>query len=358
MFLSQVVICGAGDWGYLAYWDYCKGSDVLAFVDINNRYKKDIVKTNVQVQSIDYLSTVSKSTQIVVAIENPDERNHAISTMLSLGFSLFKVYSPPVGLNEAEYIKKVSLDRAVSVLKELTDNRSINLSEFLLNETRGGGAFFLKELTFMPGGSGIFDYALLYSIARMYNCKKYLEIGTYIGESINILTDICDELHSITAKPGEPYSMRNWCKNRNIPDYSERLTYSPKIVHHYGDSKTFDYNRIPQDIDLYFIDGDHSFFGVYFDTLNIFKYRKPDSIVVWHDFKNADSQIINEVAWAVKTALSPEDWKNVFCFDMNMCGIYLPINLQRDFTFSQKLEYTESPQDLFCYDITFSVHKR
>ncbi|MBR1421470.1 MAG: hypothetical protein IJ575_10525 [Selenomonadaceae bacterium] len=137
--MNQVVICGAGDWGYLAYWDYCKGSDVLAFVDINNRYKKDIVKTNVPVQSMDYLQTISKETQIVVAIENPDERNHAISTMLSLGFSLFKVYSPPSGLNEVEFIKKASLDRAASVLKELTDHHSINLSEFLMNETRGGG---------------------------------------------------------------------------------------------------------------------------------------------------------------------------------------------------------------------------
>ena len=144
--MNQIVICGAGDWGYLAYWDYCKGSDVLAFVDINNRYLKDIVKTNVQVQSIDYLSKVEKSTQIVVAIENPDERNHAISTMLSLGFSLFKVYSPPAGLNEAEYIKKLSAERCISIYKDLTENRSLNLGEFILkNESRGGGATIFKR---------------------------------------------------------------------------------------------------------------------------------------------------------------------------------------------------------------------
>ncbi|MBR1421469.1 MAG: class I SAM-dependent methyltransferase [Selenomonadaceae bacterium] len=206
----------------------------------------------------------------------------------------------------------------------------------------------------MIGGSGVFDYALLYSLARKFNCKKYLEIGTYIGVSINILTDICDELHSITAEPGAPYSMKNWCKARNIPDYSERLTYSPKIVHHYGDSKTFNFNSIPQNIDLYFIDGDHSFNGVYCDTINVFKHRKPKSIVVWHDFKGGN----REVAWAVKSALSPEEWKNVFCFDMNICGIYLEPEYQRDLKFNN-VHWTEERQDLWCYDLEIkNIHTR
>lgn len=197
------------------------------------------------------------------------------------------------------------------------------------------------------------DYALLYSLARKYNCKRYLEIGTYIGTSINILTDLCDELHSLTFEPSQSVGTINRLKKFNIPYYGDRLAYSPKIVHHYGDSKVFDFNSIPQNIDLYFIDGDHSFNGVYCDTINVFKHRKPDSIVVWHDFKSDR----HEVAWAVKTVLSPEDWKNVFCFDMNICGIYLPPELQSDFTF-RKLQYTEEPQELWCYDVTLIPTKR
>ena len=145
--MNQIVICGAGDWGYLAYWDYCKGSDVLAFVDINNRYLKDIVKTNVPVQSMDYLQTISKETQIVVAIENPDERNHAISTMLSLGFTLFKIYIPPENRDEKTFLKQATAVKAKAVVDELRDGHSLNLGEFLLNETRGGGAVNSTERT-------------------------------------------------------------------------------------------------------------------------------------------------------------------------------------------------------------------
>ena len=51
-----------------------------------------------------------------------------------------------------------------------------------------------------------------------------------------------------------------------MPNYSGRLAYSDKIKHFYVNSQTFDFETINDEIDLYFIDGDHSYEGVYNDT--------------------------------------------------------------------------------------------
>lgn len=182
-----------------------------------------------------------------------------------------------------------------------------------------------------------------------------MEIGTYIGESLKAASDICEECYSITAPVDAPYHMRNWCRERNLPDFSDRLANDDNVIHYYCDSKKFDWSKIPNDIDLYFIDGDHSYNGVYVDTKNVFAHKKPNSIVIWHDFKNANSWDMNSgVAVAVKDAIGDE-FENVFCVDNNMCGIYLPKSIQNDFEM-KPCSYTEAPQEMFFYECDIKVH--
>lgn len=50
--------------------------------------------------------------------------------------------------------------------------------------------FSCKELTFFAGGSQILDYVFLKTIALISNAKEYLEVGTYIGESINVMSEL------------------------------------------------------------------------------------------------------------------------------------------------------------------------
>lgn len=92
-----------------------------------------------------------------------------------------------------------------------------------------------QELTFMSGNSLVLDYAFLKVLVKCYNCKTYLKIGIYIGESIDILTDCCEKLYSITAPVGASYSMKKWCKQHDIPDYRERLAYSERIMQLWSD---------------------------------------------------------------------------------------------------------------------------
>lgn len=211
-------------------------------------------------------------------------------------------------------------------VKEELDKRTIDLGEFLQSGTT---EIKCKELTFMLGGSQVLDYVFLVRVAEMFGCKGYLEIGTYIGESINVLSDYCEKLYSVTAPPDSCYGMIHFCKYYDIPHYSERLAYSDKITHYYVDSKCFDFSKVAEDVDLYFIDGDHSYGGVYNDTKNIFATKKEDAIVVWHDFKRL-SLYRPEVIHAVKDALGAE-FDNVYVTNNNICGIYIPKKYQNVF---------------------------
>jgi predicted O-methyltransferase YrrM len=52
----------------------------------------------------------------------------------------------------------------------------------------------------------------------------------------------------------------------------------------YGDSATFDFAPYEGAIDLFFIDGAHSYEYVRSDTLNALRCCRPGGIIVWHDF--------------------------------------------------------------------------
>lgn len=236
---------------------------------------------------------------------------------------------------------------SLSTKKEL-DLRTIDLGVFFSSCNN----LECKELTFIPGGSGVLDYMFIREIAKLINCKVYLEIGTYIGESINILTDICEKLYSITAEPGSKYSAKNFCLALNMPDYSDRLAGNKKVEHFYCDSKVFDFSRIRDKIDLYFIDGDHSYAGVYSDTKKVFESRVKDSVVIWHDVKSAKGYT-QQVVQAIKDALGDE-FENVHVTNNNLCGIYLPERLRGRFALFGGGYSKDLP--LYVYDTKLTIH--
>lgn len=243
--------------------------------------------------------------------------------------------------------------KATLIFRELNTSRCINLGKLLSNTYCG--EMLLEEIPYIYGGSGIMDYAFLKSLCKKYNISGYCEIGSYIGTSINIMSKICEKVYSITAAPGGEYSMASWCRDKNMPDYSERQAGGDNIIHYYEDSKYFDYKSIADNIDLYFIDADHSYNGVYCDTHNVFRTRKENSFVVWHDFMQIEADY--EVVVAIRDALGDE-FKNVYCVDNNMCAIYIPSAHKNDFPLTEKkyIPYDENPK-LFVYDTKIQIRK-
>lgn len=232
-------------------------------------------------------------------------------------------------------------------VKNGLNKRTIDLGDFLYKQNC---VFTCKELTFIPGGSGILDYIFIKTIAQISGVKEYLEIGTYIGESINNLSDCCEKLYSVTAAVDAPYSSRSGNRQLGLPDYTERLTNDKKVIHYFVDSKQFDFSKHRDTVDLYFIDGDHSYDGVLCDTKNIFANKKEDAIVIWHDFK-IDNQYRAETINAVKDVLE-KDFENVYVTNNNMCGIYIPKTRMEEFHFKMREMKYEENAPLYTYDIT------
>lgn len=330
--MERIVIYGAGNTGKSAYFYYKNRAECLFFVDSDEKKWGGEI-AGLAIKSPSVLQTL-KDVKVIIA-------------------SVFwrEILDEIKGIPGLEIVLYEAGSKAMSNVINFTDNietglreRTIDLGAFF----RKQGEIICKELTFMSGNSLVLDYAFLKVLAEMYDCKTYLEIGTYIGESINILTDCCRKLYSITAPLEAPYSMREWCKKRDIPDYSERLTYSEKITHFFEDSRMFDYSKIDTEIDLFFIDGDHRYEGVYADSKNIFSVKRENAIIVWHDFRDGELRFNEEVICAVKDAIGDE-FQKVYVTNCNCCGVYLPEAYIKDFKIKQ-LKYEDNTR-LYTYDV-------
>lgn len=324
--MEKIIIYGAGNTGKGAFYSLKNKYECFCFVDSDeNKWGKYI--EGIEIKSPSVLTQVNKM-KVIIASIYWREIYEKVKEINDLDIA---IYSPEVRFQLVDSTKK-ELDSRTIDIGELFEHKEITC----------------KEMTFMLGGSGILDYSFLKVIAEKYNCKTYLEIGTYIGESINVLSDCCEKLYSITAEKESSYSMKYWCMNKNIPDYSERLAKSSKIKHFYCDSKKFDYSQIDDKIDLFFVDGDHSYNGVYTDTMRIFKIKHEKSIIIWHDFRGGDYAYNYDVVKAVKDALG-EKFSNVYVTNKNMCGIYLPDEYINEYKLCE-LKYEEDA-DLFTADV-------
>lgn len=332
--MKNIYIWGAGEWGRQAYWYYKDRGNILGYIDTDRRKIDTYItlgRNIVKIFSPEILCN-NKFVTVIIAVK----QNNGIEAIVN-----------SFGIEDIVYFSIEQLEmRSAGIRKEVNESRSIDLGAFLseLEKIR-------INVSFIPFSSGVLDYAFIRAIALKYNVKKYLEIGTFIGESIKSVSDICEECYSITLAKEESNSCSKICEECDMPDFSNKLANDDNVKHFYIDAKEMDWSQISSDIDLYFIDGDHSYAGVYCDTKNVFAHRKKDSIVIWHDFKKrvpTFSDIGLAVPQAIKDALL-DDFKNVYCVNGNQCAIYLPKKYQKDFKL-RSLCYTKKEQPLYVYE--------
>lgn len=128
--------------------------------------------------------------------------------------------------------------------------------------------------------------------------KTIFEIGTYNG--FTTLHFACNspedcKIYTLDLPPDfEPKDNKDYSyddlmvvelskKNITRRVYKQDPT-GRKITELFGDSKTFDFSPYHGTIDLVFIDGNHSYRYVQFDTENAFRMLSPNGVIVWHDF--------------------------------------------------------------------------
>jgi predicted O-methyltransferase YrrM len=128
--------------------------------------------------------------------------------------------------------------------------------------------------------------------------RTIFEIGTSTGYSslflaansapdvqiwtLDLLTGDATTTTPLTARDRD---IAEWC-HRVEPCFVGHAL-GRKIHRLYGDSASFDFAPYRRSIDLFFIDGAHTYEYVRLDTLNALRCCHPGSVIAWHDFGRA-----------------------------------------------------------------------
>ena len=211
-------------------------------------------------------------------------------------------------VNKEEVINKYSLPEGLKTV-DITDL----VTE--LNET-------VSPYSSVDGGSTPIDLALLKGLARNLKDCNYLEIGTWMGESVSNVANVAKYCVTLNL-PDE--QMLKMGENKKYVDlhrfYSKNLQ---NVNHIQANSQTFDFSSLQQKFDLIFIDGDHHYESIKNDTENAFKLLKDDtSIIVFHDYGNNPSNVRWDVLNGILDGTPAEKRKNLYRVSNTLCAIYI-----------------------------------
>ena len=199
--------------------------------------------------------------------------------------------------------------------------------------------------SYLGGASRAIDIALLMALARRYENCRYLEIGTFRGESIANVAKIASTCFSISLSEQE-------MRQKNLPakfiDQHFMFCQDKKNIHVIRhNSQTFDFSYFTEPFDLIFIDGDHTYQGIKKDTENVFSLLKDDdSVLVWHDYTLS----LDTIRWTTLAAIldgsREEHRSHLYHVKNTMCAVFMKQMMQA------KLEGRfSSPDKLFSVNI-------
>ncbi len=181
----------------------------------------------------------------------------------------------------------------------------------------------LNTFAFLDGGSLPTDIALLKLLAKRFPACRYLEIGTWRGESVANVADVAGECYTLNLSKKEMLEKGLEEKYAGLHGFFSKG--KKNITHLEGNSLTFDFAGLNQKFDLVFIDGDHHFESVKKDTENVFAHLvHENSIVVWHDYAYHPEKMRPEVLAAIWEGTPAENRQSLFHMANTMCAVYLP----------------------------------
>lgn len=233
--------------------------------------------------------------------------------------------------------KKYNIEQLPTVdLMELFPNFNENLSTY----------------SFLEGTSLITDLMILKQFARTYPACKYLEIGSWRGESLKNVSEVAESCVAITLSPKEMKNMHYSQEVINVHGvFSKGTNNITEILHN---SKTYDFNKLKNKFDLIFIDGDHSYEGVLNDTKKTFNLRKNDSsVIVWHDYGISTERVTPSVLAAILDGIPHEKHNNLFHVSNTLCAIYIE---NRKFK-TYQTKYPTYPNKKFSISVSAHIFK-
>ena len=176
--------------------------------------------------------------------------------------------------------------------------------------------------SFLDGTSSPLDIALLKAFSQTFTYCKYLEIGTWRGESIANICDIVDKSVSIDLSE---YDLRkHGFVDEKIANMRFFLKNNSNIQFITHDSQTYDFSELKSNFDLIFVDGAHDHNSVKNDTENVFKLLKDEnSVIVWHDYLSSQGKVRKPVHAGILEGCPVEKRKDLYHVSNTLCAVYI-----------------------------------
>ncbi len=175
--------------------------------------------------------------------------------------------------------------------------------------------------SFLGGTSLPIDLALLKALARGYPECRYLEIGTWRGESVANVASVAASCTSLSLGARE---MANLGFPAGFADTHRFFSAGlPNVTYIEHNSQTYDFSQLRDRFDLIFVDGDHTYEGVRSDTANVFKLLRDErSTIVWHDYAFSPEEVRWSVLAGILDGCPPERRGKLYHVSNTMCAIY------------------------------------
>lgn len=137
------------------------------------------------------------------------------------------------------------------------------------------------------------DIVSLCALARALKPKVIFEIGTLNGyTAFHFAANSEADVYTLDLPPGQTGTLNTTIIDRAFMKMHEEIEQpvweaqpeAGRIHQLYGDSAKFDFSRWRGKVDLFFIDGAHSYEYVRNDTLRALECCHQGSLIAWHDY--------------------------------------------------------------------------
>jgi predicted O-methyltransferase YrrM len=125
------------------------------------------------------------------------------------------------------------------------------------------------------------DMLYVSAIAAYFNVRKIFEIGTYLGRTTYHLARSVPEgtVYTLDLPPTQAGEYGPY-----LGAYLEARRCPSNVVRLEEDSRRFNTTPYQAQIDLVFVDADHSYEMVANDTSKALELVRPNGLVIWHDY--------------------------------------------------------------------------
>ena len=180
----------------------------------------------------------------------------------------------------------------------------------------------ISPYSYLEGQALPTDIALLKGLARQRPGCRYLEIGSWRGESLANVATVCAECVAVTLSSAEMREAGYPKSAIACEGFFSRGVVNVRFIEH--NSRTFDFSQFGPYFDLIFIDGDHSPEAIRDDTRAAFSVlRNENSVIVWHDYALTPESVNWPTLEGIRQGLPPDKLDSVFHISNTLCAAFL-----------------------------------